>query len=766
MLFSFIKYTTATIFLLVILTINTGIIHSRALGVLFVFIYGWYVSGKLGGELMPGYHGSWQRLTGNLGLLSGVIIAGTILYYFFGLTDAVITVALLAGACIAPCVALAHTWRVKQLVVPVDDTAMVTPRALGTWIGCLIVLVGDFLLLDYLNRHGTAGAIRTPWSIITSNFFILFFLTTFFLIRTLRTHTGKGFTKVALFLHTCVLVSVGYFIYRLGFGFDPFIHRAAESHIAEWEILYPKTPFYIGQYVLVVLLNKLTFLPIGTIDKLLLPILEIIFLPQLVYLALRNAFNFERVRARVGALLFFLVPFASFVTTTPYELAAFLGICVALYSTLYLYTNTLRAMPIILIALAALAVHPLAGIPALLIAACAVMAGYAMRAPQKKHRFYALFPIVLYIISAFAIPLAFTFYLKLQTGAWGEIPSFEILRARLPDFSLPRLREGQMLYSFFTPLYWYYFASPFIFIALAWFGHRVWRARARAAFHNTWFFPIMYIVITTNALLVRFFIRLPGIGDHEQFQYSDRIVHFATYLLVPFFLYGVLESKKYVEKKYTRLGGAVLVPLVCALALTASLYASYPRVDAYTLDKFINTSATDVRTVHTIEDREAAIAAQIAENVEKTQANLALNTSPPYVVLSNISTAAAALQEFGFRRAKNSDRQRRSSPNSINAQNFTRNVQQSAYFKTSEGELYYYSIPTGGPLYLAYLHMAEVSPDRATADYVRALTGASRVYLVINEYWHTFNKITPLAKLSANEWFPIDQGRALVFVYR
>ncbi|MBI5230145.1 MAG: hypothetical protein HY981_02520 [Candidatus Magasanikbacteria bacterium] len=766
MKFSFIKYTTATIFLLVILAINTGLIHSRAVGVFFVFIYGWYVSGKLGGELMTGYHGSWQRLTGCLGLVSGIIIAGTILYYFFGLTNIVIIASLLAGVCIAPCVALAHTWRVKQLATPADDTAMVTPRALGAWLGCLIVLVGDFLLLDYLNRHVTTSAIRTPWSMVTRNFFILFSLTTFFLIRTLRTHTSKTFAMVTVFLHTGVLISVGYFIYRFGFGFDPFIHRAAESHIAKWGVLYPKTPFYIGQYVLVVLLNKLTFLPIGGIDKLLLPILEIIFLPQLVYLALRNAFNVERAQARIGAILFFLVPFASFVTTTPYELAAFLGICAALYSTLYIYTNTFRAMPIILVALAALVVHPLAGIPALLIAACAVVAGYTMHAPQKKHRFYALFHISLYIISAFAIPLAFTLYLKLQTGWWGEIPSFEILRARLPDFYLPRLREGQTLYSFFTPLYWYYFISPFIFIALAWFGHRAWRANMRAAFPNIWFFPIMYIVVAVNALLVRFFIRLPGIGDHEQFQYSDRILHFATYLLIPFFLYGVLESIQYVERKFARVGSAVLAPLACALALAASLYASYPRVDAYTLDKFINTSETDIQAVHAIENREIALAEQTIESTQSEQSNNALNTSPPYVVLSNISTAAAALQEFGFTRAGNNAAKKTLSSNSTNAQNFTRNMRQPAYFKTSEGDLYYYSIPTGGPLYLAYLHMAEVNPDRATADYARALTGANRVYLVINEYWHTFNKITPLAKLSANEWFPIDQGRALVFVYR
>lgn len=754
MKFSFIKYTTAAIFLLVILAINISIVHSTALGVFFVFIYGWYVSGKLGGALMPEYHKSWRRLTGYLGLLSGIIIAGTVLYYFFGITNAVITATLLAGACIAPCVALLHTWRIKELTAPTDDTAMVAPRALGTWIGCCIILVGDFLLLDYLNRHGTTLAIRTPWSMVTRNFFILFTITSFFLFRTLKTHAGKKFALFATYLHTAVLLSVGYLIYQIGFGFDPFIHRAAESHIAKWGVLYPKTPFYIGQYVLVVILNKLTFVSLAAIDKLLLLILEIIFLPQLVYLALRNAFNFERASARRGAVLFFLIPFASFVATTPYELAAFLGICVALYGTLYLYTNTLRAAPLVLLALAALAVHPLSGILAFLIMACAVAAGRLTRVSAKKHRFYTALSVALYVLSAAAIPLAFMLYLKLTTGAWGEIPSFEILRARLPDFSLPAAREGLTLLSFFTPLYWYYFLSTFIFIAFAWFGHRAWRARAQTHLLNAWFFPIMYIAISINALLVRFFIRLPGIGDHEQFQYSDRLMHFATYLLVPFFLYGLLESIRLFEKKYARMGAGIIVPLGCALALTASIYASYPRVDTYTLDKFINTSATDMHTVHAIEAR---------ESTAQTIASTALfQTSPPYAVLSNISTAAAALQEFGFTHTRKNSTQALSLSNAAR----TRGDGQSAYFPTQQGELFYYSIPTGGPLYLAYLHMAEKNPDRATAEYVKSLTGASRVYLVINEYWHTFNKITPLAKLSADEWFPIDQGRALVFVYK
>mgnify|MGYP005614932343 CR=1 FL=1 len=74
-----------------------------------------------------------------------------------------------------------------------------------------------------------------------------------------------------------------------------------------------------------------------------------------------------------------------------------------------------------------------------------------------------------------------------------------------------------------------------------------------------------------------------------------------------------------------------------------------------------------------------------------------------YAVLANQSVSAAALERYGFAR----------------------------YHE----EIFYYPLPTGGPLYQVFLEAASLKATTSTIEQAAALTKSEVVYVVINNYW-------------------------------
>ena len=155
--------------------------------------------------------------------------------------------------------------------------------------------------------------------------------------------------------------------------------------------------------------------------------------------------------------------------------------------------------------------------------------------------------------------------------------------------------------------------------------------------------------------------------------------------------------------------------LIIALGLiTASLYLSYPRFDKYFNSRGYNTSEDDIKAV----------------NLIKSEA------SGPYFVLANQQVSAAALRQFGFNH----------------------------YFNTNSGSVYFYPIPTGGPLYKYYLDMVYKNPDRDNLEGAFKLTGADESYLVINKYWNQSGRIIIEAKVNSNKWWQ-KSDQVYIFKY-
>lgn len=142
-----------------------------------------------------------------------------------------------------------------------------------------------------------------------------------------------------------------------------------------------------------------------------------------------------------------------------------------------------------------------------------------------------------------------------------------------------------------------------------------------------------------------------------------------------------------------------------ALAITASLYVSYPRKDNYFDSHGLSVSTTDIEAVSWI------------ENDAK---------GDPYVVLSNQQVSVAALRTIGFRYLDN--------------------------------EQFFYPIPTGGDLYKDYLEMVYKEANKEPMIKAMDFGNTNIAYFILNKYWYAFDKILKEAKLSADSFIEINNN--------
>jgi hypothetical protein len=78
--------------------------------------------------------------------------------------------------------------------------------------------------------------------------------------------------------------------------------------------------------------------------------------------------------------------------------------------------------------------------------------------------------------------------------------------------------------------------------------------------------------------------------------------------------------------------------------------------------------------------------------------------------------------------------------------------------------MYFYPVPTGGPLYQYYLDMVYKNPDRELAVKAMDLVGVKKAYLIVNKYWYQSGRIINEAKLTANKWLSIND-EVYIFEY-
>lgn len=104
-----------------------------------------------------------------------------------------------------------------------------------------------------------------------------------------------------------------------------------------------------------------------------------------------------------------------------------------------------------------------------------------------------------------------------------------------------------------------------------------------------------------------------------------------------------------------------------------------------------------------------------------------------YAVLANQTVSAAALQTYGFAR----------------------------YY----GDVFYYPLPTGGPLYQRFLEAASTKASTSTMQQAAALTNSEVVYVVINDYWWDAERVREHLDQFAARSLSFSEGRVWVYEF-
>lgn len=570
------------------------------------------------------------------------------------------------------------------------------------WILRFLYLAFCFILFKYLFIFQTTSAIRSPWQIIPNDFFIFYFLATLILlIICLKSKTKK--TLILISTHFFLSVAVALIIYPLGYGFDQFIHQATEKVIIESGAIYPKPFYYLGQYSLVVILSKIFSASYILIDKFLVPIMFAIFLPVVIYSSFQKTFNFDKNTCLILALIFLTLPFSCFIVSTPQNLANFFLLIIIFSSLPYISGAEKSFLHLIILCLAALAIHPIAGISALLFLFIIFL---SKRLPKSKLNLQAkkIILILFLIGSSIIFPIIFLINSKLANlPIKFSLPKTEEIFAFLYDLKFYFVNNYNIIFDF---AYFYKFNFyPLIFfitilIALIYFK--------KIKIFTTNFF--IFFILALNFLILKFLFSFEFLIDYEKSNYTKRIWQLAFYFLIPILFFGIGRFLEKLKKQKIFLKTFFLV-FVC-LIIVSSFYSSYPRADDYETSHFFNTSKSDIAAVNWIEQD---------------------SSGKNFIVLANQQVSAAAIREFGFKK----------------------------YYS----DQFYYPIPTSSRLYQYYLQMVNDAPKKEYISKAMQNVGVEQGYFVINKYWWRFHEIVEQAKQTAASYETIGNDEIIVFKY-
>jgi hypothetical protein len=680
-------------FITVILIINIYFFQSLFLGLMFGFGYFFILSKK--------FNPKSNLIYSTLLVLSILSFSGAIVYFFYELNNAVIAIILITTPII---ISKIPTRQLTDQFTIHNKFSILNNKFKKLLI--LIYLTLTFISFKLLLISQTTDAIRSPWGIIPSEFFIFYFLATVILIFIIL----SAKTKKPLFLislHFLLSSSVALIIYKLGYGFDQFIHLATEKVIYETGAIFPKPFYYLGQYSLVIILAKMFSISHEWIDKLLTIILFSFFLPTIIYISFKKI-DFQKNLSLLASLSFLIFPLSSFIVTTPQNLANLFILFTIFASLPYLFQKEKSLIPIIILTLTTLAIHPLAGIPLLIFLSLIILTNYRHTQTCKNSTsasfLQVLISVLVFCFSSIILPLIFLINSSLSG-----------LQINL--ITLPKEQFFSFLYNL-KPYFINNFNLAFDFAYFYKFNFYILTFLLSTViflliYKKTKFFIpyfLSFIVIFLNFLILKLLFSFDFLIDYEQGAYTQRIFEISFYFLYPIILYGLIIffTKLQKQKIYTKLFFILLLVSI----VTSSFYASYPRDDDYEASHSFNATLSDIKTVQWIE-----------QDAGKND----------FIVLANQQVSVAGIQEYGFKK----------------------------YYE----DQFYYPIPTSSPLYEYYLKMVGDEPKKEYILEAMQSVGVKQGYFVLNEYWWRYRDLVKIAKKNSASYKVIDNGKNIIFKY-
>jgi hypothetical protein len=723
---------------------NDAVWHSLAIGLLFGLGYILWHGYLLGRSLFKRENLSLQILIGSFLILILISILGTAFYYFYKITPLIINFIIILISLLVFSLKFNIPHQVYK--IPISSLILFSNKIIKVYfqiknffwqlryqkkklfwdISRDTALIAAYILLTLINwvtifKGITTETVNSLWDTLSPQFLFSYFLATVIIILISVT---KKHETINLFLaraHIFLTLALAVVIYKIGYGFDPFIHRATENVIAAQGFITPKTPYYIGQYSLVVILAQLLQLSISTVDKFLLPILYSFFIPAFIYVVYRrlarpdwivvNQENNPQPVYYLLPLILLIIPFSDFIVTTPQGLANLLALIIIIASTLLISKkiNYYFSYLLIFLSVAALLTHPLTGIPIFLFSVFTFLISYNF----KNYHWQKTFIILLVALTVLTLPLSFAIQSVISPDLANPLTltklNWDVFKEIIQPISPIWSNKFNVVQDYFhflgNNIRW-------ILIILAGFGYYFLRFKKQEKRYNI--YPLFFILMLTTYVLLRIFISWRSVIFYEENDYPLRILNLSFYFLIPLILQTAIEltKKLFQQKLPTKLFFTVLL----ALTITSVLYVSYPFDDAYQTSHYYSVSQNDIQAVNYINN----------------------NADGDYIVLANQSVSAAALQQFGFKK----------------------------YFSTYQGETFYYPIPTSSPLYHYYLTTVYQAPTRQTINKAMDFMRVSQAYFVINSYWTDFDKIVSTIKTEADDWKDINNGKIYIFYFK
>jgi len=471
----------------------------------------------------------------------------------------------------------------------------------------LLLLTCLFYIL-YSSR--TVEAIISPWQTLPDYFFLLYGLATLLLFLIILNNKFNQLIKITLIsLHYFLSFSMAWLIYKIGYGYDPFVHQATVDLIAKTGSVEPKPFYYLGQYGLTIILHKITTIPIAWIDKLLVPVLATVAIPASILIFLNKQFNNNKINFLLIVVLL-VFPFSFFIVTTPQNLAYIFLLLTILFGLAC--SSWAELLTIYLFSLTTLLIHPLAGIPAILFSLSLTI--YHSDRNKIKKVLYA----IIFILSSITLPLAF-YFMEIKNNLAIQNPTITAGQTNhiFTNFIVPG-QENFILN--FIYLYGFNIKLLITLVALAGIGLAI-RHRKKC---KILFICLLMAFSTGLAYFLTKKLTFNYLIDYERNIFSERILIVVAIFLIPFifitiyyFINKLLKQPKIIK---------IFILLFLAILITTSLYISYPRLDNYHNSHGYSVSQNDIEAVNWIE----------------------ADADGNYIVLANQQTSAAALRELGF----------------------------------------------------------------------------------------------------------------------
>ena len=585
-----------TALLTVFALILTNVVHFQipSFGLILLVLFSTLMSLRLGYAVTQSKSTVIQFTIGAWTLLSIASILGSIVYYVGQVTAE--SMLLVTG-----CMTLLGVF-LKNPTFEQSRQSFEVRFVAG--LGVVVVLL--YSVFSVLSNTRITESVQATWGelnpLILLPIGLAAFITSALLIRRQR----KLLQLIAV---SALLLSgtlIGAVVYPLGLGFDPFIHQSTVAHIAEFGSITPKPFYYIGQYALE-LISHLVFLQdIAWTDKLLVPVLAGLLLPATTYIGLTGI---TKRYAIFGMSSLFLGPLATFTITTPQSLGYlffFAQLFLTIPNLLYKEQATIHWSTLVLLTLATLVVHPIAGIASALLLTIALIS--LIRSKTLRRSFagaWAVLGTTLFPLSFFAQSLISKLPLSLQ------IPELGAIQSSLSQFS-------PILDLLYLPIH----GSLWVVLLLAAIGFLL---IVRTKSHKPLLLTAAIALVLFGNFALMQFISFDFLIDYERQNYTNRLLVLGLIACLPLAGLTLMKTLQRLQSLPRPFTAAFLAAL--SLTFTANVYSAYPRHDVHSFSRDYNLSVQDIEAVKVIE--------QDAED-------------EPYVVLANQMVSAAALRTYGF----------------------------------------------------------------------------------------------------------------------